>query len=144
VSADIFSIVMSVQNDQGIGQKIEELSGVVDAISPMLYPSHYGRGWLNLDNPNDHPREVMVEAYDKSINRLGGGAQMRPWIQAFAWSIDQMLEAIEVTDSYGIGWMLWNSKSEYTQEAIPPGAIEEVPMRITVENIPVIEPPPWG
>ena len=136
---------MSVPNDQGIGQKIEELSYAVDALSPMLYPSHYGSGWLNFDNPNDNGAEVMREAYDKSVNRLEGGAQMRPWIQAFAWSIEEMLEAIEVTDEYGIGWLLWNSKSEYYQEAIPASnEIEEVPMRITVDNIPVIEPPPWN
>jgi len=144
VSADIFSIVMSVGNDQGIGQKIEELSHSVDAISPMLYPSHYGPGWINLDNPNDHPEEVMRDALDKSVNRLQGGAQMRPWLQAFAWTNDQIREAIEVADSYGIGWMLWNSKSEYTPESIPSSdVIEPVPMRITPDNLPEIEPPPW-
>jgi hypothetical protein len=119
ISADIFSIVMSVGNDQGIGQKIEELSYSVDALSPMLYPSHYGSGWLNLDNPNDHPETVMREALDKSVNRLEGGAHMRPWLQAFAWSTEQMREAIETADSYGIGWLLWNSKGEFEQASIP-------------------------
>ena len=100
---------------------------------------------LNLDNPNNHPRTVMEEAYDKSVNRLEGGAQMRPWIQAFAWSDEQIREAIDVTDQYGIGWLMWNSKSEYSQASIPGSSeIEEVPMRVAVEDLPEIEPPPWG
>ena len=62
MSADIFAIVLSVRNDQGLGQKVEELSGAVDAISPMVYPSHYSPGWLGLDNPNNYPSEVVEEA----------------------------------------------------------------------------------
>lgn len=119
MSADIFSIVLSVQNDQGIGQKVEELSWNADAISPMIYPSHYASGWLNFDNPNDHPGEVIGEALESSVNRLEGGAHMRPWIQAFGWNTEQMREAIATVDSYGMGWLLWNSKSEFEQEWIP-------------------------
>ncbi|MEE9581983.1 MAG: putative glycoside hydrolase [Acidimicrobiia bacterium] len=119
VSADIFSIVLSVQNDQGIGQKIEELSWAVDAISPMIYPSHYANGWLNLDNPNNYPEEVIGEALGSSVTRLQGGAHLRPWLQAFGWSAAQIREAIAVADSYGMGWLLWNSQSDFEQDWIP-------------------------
>jgi len=119
VSADIFSIVLSVGNDQGIGQKIEELSWSVDAISPMIYPSHYANGWLNLDNPNNYPKEVIGEALGSSVARLEGGAHMRPWLQAFGWSAAQIREAIAVADSYGMGWLLWNSQSDFEQDWIP-------------------------
>jgi len=119
VSADIFSIVLSVDNDQGIGQKVEELSASVDAISPMIYPSHYANGWLNLDIPNNYPDEVIREALDYSAGRLVGGAHMRPWLQAFSWSDDQIREAIAVADDFGMGWLLWNSQSEFNQDAIP-------------------------
>lgn len=120
VSADLFSIVLSVADEQGIGQRIEELSGAVDVLSPMIYPSHYSPGWLDLDNPNDHPKEVIGEALEKGSVRLDGGAHMRPWLQAFSWSADQVLEAIATAEKYGMGWLLWNSKSEFEQEWIPP------------------------
>ncbi len=120
VSADIFSIVLSVQDDQGIGQKIEELSASVDVLSPMIYPSHYSPGWLDLDNPNNHPREVIGEALGEGAVRLEGGAHMRPWLQAFSWSADQVLEAIDTAESFGMGWLLWNSQSEFQQDWIPP------------------------
>jgi hypothetical protein len=119
VSADIFSIVLSVDNDQGIGQKVEELSASVDAISPMIYPSHYANGWLNLDIPNNYPDEVIREALNYSAGRLVGGAHMRPWLQAFSWSNDQIREAIAVADDFGMGWLLWNSQSEFSRDAIP-------------------------
>lgn len=120
VSADLFSIVLSVGDDQGIGQRIEELSWSVDALSPMIYPSHYSNGWLNLDNPNNHPGVVIGEALDKGGPRLEGGAHMRPWLQAFGWSADQVLEAIATADNKGMGWLLWNATSDFEQAWIPP------------------------
>jgi len=119
VSADLFSIVLSVSNDQGIGQKVEELSAAVDVLSPMIYPSHYANGWLNFDVPNNHPGEVIGEALEASVGRLQGGAHMRPWLQAFSWSAEQVLEAIATADEYGSGWLLWNSQSEFQQSWIP-------------------------
>jgi hypothetical protein len=119
VSADIFAIVLSVFDDQGIGQRVEELSGAVDAISPMIYPSHYGRGWLNLDNPNDHPAEVVSQALQAGMPRLEGGALMRPWLQAFSWDASQVLESILTAEESTNGWMLWNSISDFIAAGIP-------------------------
>jgi hypothetical protein len=119
VSADLFAIVLSVYDDQGLGQRVEELSWTVDAISPMIYPSHYGRGWLDLDNPNDYPAEVVGQALEAGMPRLEGGALMRPWLQAFSWTADQMLESIATAEESTNGWMLWNSTSEFNPEGIP-------------------------
>jgi hypothetical protein len=119
VSADVFGIMMSVRNDQGIGQKIEELSYAVDAISPMIYPSHYGRGWLNLDIPNNYPEEVIREAIESGMIRMEGGALLRPWIQGFAWDTDQVQEALATTSDYNMGWMLWSQLSEYELDWLP-------------------------
>lgn len=121
VSADIFSIVLSVPNDQGLGQKVEELSWAVDALSPMLYPSHYSNGWMGFDNPNDHPAEVVAEALTNGVKRSEGGALIRPWLQAFSWSAEQIQESIMTTEDLASGWMLWNALSEYELGWIPPG-----------------------
>jgi hypothetical protein len=119
VSADLFAIVLSVYDDQGIGQRVEELSWTVDAISPMIYPSHYGPGWLNLDNPNDHPAEVVGQALEAGMPRLEGGALMRPWLQAFSWDAAQVLESIAAAELATNGWMLWNAISEFEEDWIP-------------------------
>lgn len=120
VSADIFGIVFSVPDDQGIGQRIEELSMSADALSGMIYPSHYGRGWLNLDVPNDHPYTVVAEALESASLRNEGGTLMRPWLQAFAWSPAQVLESIRAAEENGGGWLLWNSLSLFEPEWLPP------------------------
>jgi hypothetical protein len=119
VSADVFAIVLSVPNDQGLGQKVEELSWAVDAISPMVYPSHYGRGWLNFDNPNDHPSEVVGEALTSGARRSEGGALIRPWLQGFSWTSEQIQESIMTAEELASGWMLWSALSEYELDWIP-------------------------
>ena len=55
VGADIFGFIVSIPDDGGIGQRLEELTKAVDVLSPMVYPSHYGTGWFGHECPNDYP-----------------------------------------------------------------------------------------
>jgi hypothetical protein len=118
VSADIFAIVLSVGDDQGIGQLLEEVSQSVDALSPMIYPSHYSTGWLNFDDPNAHPTEVVGQAIDAGLPRLQG-AMLRPWLQAFYYDAGQIADEIRQADDNGLGWLLWNATSEYQADWLP-------------------------
>jgi hypothetical protein len=121
VSADIFAIVLSIADDQGLGQMPEDLSYAVDAISPMIYPSHYSPGWLGYDDPNDHPTEVVTQALDAGSPRVIGSAVLRPWLQAFYYDASQIREQIAVAEARGFGWMLWNAASEFVDGAVPAG-----------------------
>jgi hypothetical protein len=112
VSADIFAIVLSFPNDQGIGQRLEELSRSVDVLSPMIYPSHYSVGWLGFDDPNEHPAEVTAQALEAGMPRLDG-AMFRPWLQAFFYDAGQIAEEIAEAERYDLGWMLWNASSQF-------------------------------
>ncbi len=119
VGADVFGIVLSAPNDQGIGQRPEDFSGIVDVLSPMIYPSHYSPGWLGFADPNDYPGEVTADALDDGMPRVGGGTIVRPWLQAFYWSNDEILESIRAAERRGLGWMLWNAVSNYEPAALP-------------------------
>lgn len=119
VGAAIFAIVFSAPNDQGIGQRPEDLSGVVDVISPMIYPSHYSNGWLGFDDPNDYPGEVTADALDDGMPRVGGGTLIRPWLQAFYWTDAEILESIRAAERRGLGWMLWNAVGNYPIGSLP-------------------------
>lgn len=119
MSADIFGIVVSVRNDQGLGQRPEELSPHLEAVSPMVYPSHYSDGWLGYPDPNTRPYEVTARALDDALPRVTGGAVLRPWLQAFSWSPSQIREAIRAAEERGVGWMLWNVGSSFDPAAIP-------------------------
>ena len=118
VSADIFGIVLSSPTDEGIGQRPEELSQVVDALSPMIYPSHYSPGWLGFADPNDHPGPVVSRALDDGSPRFEGPALMRPWLQAFYYSPAQIRTEIEVAEERGFGWILWNAGGSYARSAL--------------------------
>lgn len=119
VSANLFAIVLSTSDDQGVGQMPEPLSRAVDALSPMVYPSHYGPGWLGFDRPNDHPSEVVGHALDAGVSRLEGAAVLRPWLQGFGYSPAQVRAGIDAAEARGLGWLLWNPDAEYDPLALP-------------------------
>ncbi|MEA1903095.1 MAG: putative glycoside hydrolase [Actinomycetota bacterium] len=119
VSADIFGIVVSTPDDQGLGQRPEELSEQLDAISPMVYPSHYSLGWLGYADPNDYPYEVTANAIEAALPRLSPGTALRPWLQSFWWTNAQIREAIQAAEDRGVGWMMWNVVSNFDKSALP-------------------------
>lgn len=118
-SAAIFGIVMSSPGDEGIGQVVEVVGAEVDAVSPMLYPSHYGPGWLGFADPNDHPGPVIADALDDGMPRVPGGTQTRPWIQAFYYNGAQIGAQITEAETRGAGWLLWNASGNYRADWLP-------------------------
>ena len=118
VSADIFGITASSPTDEGIGQRPDELSTVVDALSPMIYPSHYSPGWLGFADPNDHPGPVTADALDGAMPRMAPGSLLRPWLQAFYYNSNQIRAAIDEAESRGLGWILWNAVGRYSRTAL--------------------------
>ncbi|MGH8870579.1 MAG: putative glycoside hydrolase [Acidimicrobiia bacterium] len=122
VSADVFGIVVSAENDQGIGQRPEELSHNLDAFSPMIYPSHYSNGWLGFDDPNEHPYDVTSAAIEDAAARIEPGVVLRPWLQAFWWTNEEIRRSIQAAEDHGVGWILWNAVSNFDREAIPTDA----------------------
>ena len=125
LSADIFAIVLSSPDDQGIGQRVEDVSAIVDAVSPMIYPSHYSDGWLGFADPNDYPGPVVADALDDGIPRLEPDALMRPWLQAFYYNGSQVLAEIAEAEDRGAGWMLWNPRGAYADSWLPPATPPE-------------------
>ena len=119
VSADVFGIVLSSDDDQGLGQRPEELSAQVDALSPMVYPSHYSLGWLGLPDPNDHPYDVTAYAIQAGLARVDDSSILRPWLQGFWWTNAQIRSSIQAAEDHGVGWMLWNILSNYDAAALP-------------------------
>ncbi|OGH87097.1 MAG: hypothetical protein A2206_03255, partial [Candidatus Magasanikbacteria bacterium RIFOXYA1_FULL_40_8] len=53
ISLDLFGFVMEKtgEDDMNIGQRLEDALDEVNAICPMMYPSHYPSGHLGLANP---------------------------------------------------------------------------------------------
>ncbi len=118
VAADVFGFTTSATDDGGIGQRWEDVTGIVDVASPMVYPSHYTAGWYGFDTPNDHPGPMVTRAIEDGMDRLPRNVVVRPWLQDFGYSADQVRAQIEVAEGFGLGWMLWNATSNVTVDAL--------------------------
>ena len=131
VSADVFGLVTSVQDDMGIGQRLEESAAAVDYLSPMLYPSHYEKGNLGLPNPNAMPYETVYRSLVDARERIGAAGlgsrtAVRPWLQDFSlghpYGPAEVRAQIQATYDAGYtSWLLWNAANVYTEGALHPG-----------------------
>jgi hypothetical protein len=119
-AADIFGWITHTRGDGGIGQNLEDVASVVDVVSPMVYPSHYSPGWYGFAVPNDHPGPVVTNASRDALERVAGSSTLlRPWLQDFWYTAGQVEAQITSVDALGLGWMLWNVRSEFTVAGIP-------------------------
>ncbi len=119
VAADIFGYLTTAPDDGGIGQRWEDVAGIVDVVSPMLYPSHYHPEFFGF--PSDQrPGDVVDQALTDGIERLSTDVIVRPWLQDFGYGVGKVRAQIDVVESYGLGWMLWNASSEVTVDALQP------------------------
>lgn len=69
-SVDLFGMTTTNTDDLSIGQVIERAAPYFDFIAPMVYPSHYPNGYLNLGNPNDHPYKIVYHAMKSGADRM--------------------------------------------------------------------------
>jgi hypothetical protein len=119
---DVFGLTTSAPTDMGIGQMWEDLVTTADVVLPMVYPSHYFRGYYSIKHPNSEPYNVIHRAMQDAIKRsgpLGKTAEIRPYLQAFTlgeprYTPVQVREQIRAAEELGIkGWVLWNPRSAY-------------------------------
>jgi hypothetical protein len=119
ISADVFGWTFIADNDQGIGQRIEEMAPYLDYIYPMAYPSHYDVNFLGYEVPDAHPYEVVKYTLEKGISRIDDTECMVvPWIQAFSLDVKytkvEILEQIRAAEDLGIdGFLCWNAFNSY-------------------------------
>ena len=112
-SADIFGYVLNAKNDNGIGQYLETIVESVDFISPMVYPSHYSRGSFGYDYPNSHPYEVVTAALNRGLSRGINEEQLRPFLQGFWHTSEDVALNIKAAEDKGLDWIIWNNSSVY-------------------------------
>ena len=69
ISADVFWLVTNNDLFQ-IGQNLESFLLYFDYVAPMIYPSHYGVGFLWYKQPDNHPYEIFQYAINESNNKI--------------------------------------------------------------------------
>ncbi|MGH3052822.1 MAG: putative glycoside hydrolase, partial [Gaiellaceae bacterium] len=122
VSADVFGL--SATRDVGVAQVPRRISRYLDAIYPMVYPSHYGSGEFNLPDPNAQPaRTVALSLQDFALALRGQKTRLVPWLQDFSLGREYTLDDVRgqimaARDAQSEGFLLWNPSGVYTAGAL--------------------------
>lgn len=122
VSADVFGLAAS--HDLQIGQVPKRIAPYVDALYPMVYPSHFGAGEYGIQDPDSYPGRTVARALLDFRRQLKGtGMTLIPWLQDF--SLAHPYTLVEVADQVAAtrrqhtrGFMLWNPEGVYTRDAL--------------------------
>ena len=126
VSADVFGL--SASRDLGIGQIPRRISRYVDAIYPMVYPSHYNPGEYGIADPNAQPGETVFTSLAHFRRELRGpasgdhpvaaGLLARPHVRRSARCAPQ-IESARLQDARG--YLLWNPSASTPTAPGPSG-----------------------
>jgi len=114
MSADLFGMVTTNVDDLNIGQQLERALPYFDYIAPMVYPSHYPKGFRGYTNVNEHSYDIVKFSMQSAVRRtvasttsIGSFAyerigtstpamyskpvysakKMRPWLQSFDYPV---------------------------------------------------------
>lgn len=127
LSADLFGMTTTNNDDLNIGQILEYALPSFDFVAPMVYPSHYPPNFIGLANPAAHPYEVVKYSMDRAVikaNKAGmNPKKLRPWLQDFDLGADynaaEVRAQIQATYDAGLdSWMLWSAANKYTVGAL--------------------------
>jgi hypothetical protein len=124
VSVDVFGL--SATRDLGIGQLPRRVSRYVDAVYPMVYPSHYNPGEYGLDDPNAVPGETVTRSLLDFQRALEGRkARLTPWLQDFSlgrtYTIEDVFSQVAAARAQHTGgFLLWNPEGLYNTAVLQP------------------------
>jgi hypothetical protein len=122
VSVDVFGL--SASRDLGIGQRPGRLAPYVDAVYPMVYPSHYNAGEYGLADPSAAPGETVAASLSDFAARLQGRrVDVVPWLQDFSLGRTYTLADVKAQIDAALGantrgFLLWNAEGTYTGGAL--------------------------
>lgn len=141
MTIDVFGLTATDTTDMGIGQLWESFVDQADAVLPMVYPSHFGRGTYKIDRPNAMPYETIDNVLKDALRRsapISGAARIVPWYQDFTlgsprYTATHVKAQIQAGLDNGVpDWMLWNPRSVYTYAALRPDSSSCCPGRAPI------------
>lgn len=124
LSLDLFGVTAT--GDRGdiekLGQDIATVGPEAEAIMPMVYPSHYDKGYNGWEKPGDHPEIVGIgtKGAVKQLQAAKSTTIVRSWLQAFPWRVTSygpkyvVDQAKSAEANGGVGWAMWSPGCEYS------------------------------
>ncbi len=108
-----------------IGQEAGQMVAHLDYISPMLYPSHFGKDEYNVSDPTAEPGRIVERTMREFVEVVEPyGVPLVPWLQDFtlgdiAYGDDEVRAQIEAAyREDGNGFLLWNAGVRYHGDAL--------------------------
>jgi LysM repeat protein len=124
LSLDVFGVVaLGKRIDiDALGQDLVLLAPECEVLSPMVYPSHYSKGFYGFDEPGAHPELIGVGTKGTldQIAHVPGAALVRPWLQAMNYESPGYgpeylrSETKHAETAGGTGWLMWNPGQDYS------------------------------
>jgi hypothetical protein len=123
ISVDIYGYNGYFITDH-LGQNLVMMSRYVDAISAMLYPSHFWMTFLPGMDYVERARIIYQDGSDRTWMNTDGRVNVRPWVQTFliggelkmtdariAAYVDAQLDGVK--NSKASGFLMWNQSNRY-------------------------------
>jgi len=124
LSLDLFGVTATGSRDdiEKLGQDIAVVGKEAEVIMPMVYPSHYNKGYNGWSIPGDHPEIVGIgtKAAVKQLSQAKATTIVRSWLQAFPWRMTTygaryvVSEAKSAEANGSVGWAMWSPACEYS------------------------------
>lgn len=122
LSADVFGVVAWNDGVDGkiVGQDIKRMAYYVDAIYPMIYPSHFGPDFASQPDPANQPYFFVQKSAEKFLVLVTGtNAEIRPWLQGFTLRVNNfgtsyIQKQVDALKDIGVlSYMIWNAGNKY-------------------------------
>jgi hypothetical protein len=127
VGASVFGVAAT--RPEEVAQDIPKMAREVDYIAPMVYPSHWGPGEYEVDDPNGEPYQIVLRSTQDFVKQVRGtGARVVPWLQDFSlgrtYGANEVRAQIRAARDAGADeFILWDAAVTYTGEGLDPGAV---------------------
>lgn len=104
------------------GQLFVEMGKKVDAVYPILYPSHFADNFLAEKQKQKRTYNIIFKSIKRGNALLQhSGSKLIAYIQGFDWKRSKLgkdyigiqMQACE--DANSKGWIVWNAKGEYKE-----------------------------
>ena len=124
LGASVYGIAAS--RPQEIAQDIPRLAQHTDFLSPMLYPSHWGKGEYGIPDPNRSPGLITSKSVaDFQVAMDGSPAALVPWFQDFTLGMTygetEVRAQLAAAAELGVkDFLLWDAQCTYTGAALDP------------------------
>jgi hypothetical protein len=124
LSLDVFGVAATgdPSDIEALGQNLGVIGPEAEALSPMIYPSHYAKGWHGFDEPGNHP-EIVGIGTRGAVDRLKADKVsktiVRPWLQAMSYKSSvfgpkYIADEIKSAETGGaVGWLMWDPQNSY-------------------------------